>query len=285
MENNKQTRKEKHAKKHLTKKLWRIICAAAAAAAAVIIIIAVVSRQQGNDQVYQDLKEEVVSEATTKNTPEPTPTPTMPISKQTVIAKNTDKGLVPSDRYIDFTELEERNGDIIGWITVDGTEIEYPILKSRDNADYLLIDVDGNENVNGSIFMDMANRTNYSDRNTVIYGHNMKNGSMFAQLHNFEDEDFFNENREIKVYTRNGMRVYEIVAAYLTNDDNILYANDFTDDEVWLNYIEDMLNNDDGNVLDTEIGLDDRIITLSTCQRGEAENRFLVVGVLKQNEE
>lgn len=285
MENNNTTRKEKLADKKSAKKKWIIVCAICAVAAAVIIILAVLNREEGNDKVYQDLKDEVVSTAVPENTPEPTPLPTMPISKQTVVPKKTDNGLVPSDRYIDFTALNERNEDIIGWISVDGTEIDYPVVQSEDNYDYLVTDIDGEENVNGSIFMDMANKTNYSDRNTVIYGHNMKNGSMFAGLHNFEDEDFFNENREIKIYTRDGMRVYEIVAAYLTNDENILYANDFTDDEVYRKYLDDMLSSENGNILDTEINTDDRIITLSTCQRGEAEHRYLVVGVLKQNEE
>lgn len=276
---NQESRAEKNKEKsRLKKKQWIIIASACAAAAAIAGIAFAVSGNSGNSEVYEDLKEEAIpAAATPAPTPEPTHEPFVPY---------VDPGLVPADKEIDFDLLFERNPDVIGWITVEGTDIDYPVLQSRDNEDYLLNDIDGEENAAGAIFMDMENRTNFGDRNTVIYGHNMKNGTMFAGLHEFEDGDFFEENREIKLYTPEGMRVYEIIAAYRTDNLNLLDGKDYTDDKFWNEYVDSVLSNRDmsANIAEAEVGADDRILTLSTCVRGEDEQRYLVQGVLKLNE-
>lgn len=284
MNKNHAARKENKTEKSTSKKN-RIICAACAAAALIIIFAAADKAEEGEKEAFMNLTQKVIFAEALLNYSEQTSPPEPIEFDESDAPENAGEGLAASDRYIDFDALNERNGDVIGWISVEGTQIDYPILRSKDNYDYLVADIDGEENINGSIFIDMGNAPDFSDRNTVIYGHNMKNGSMFAGLHNFEDEEFFNENREIKIYTRDGMRVYEIVAAYLTNDENILYANNFSDDDVWFKYTEDMLTNENGNIKAAEIGLDDRIITLSTCQRGEDDRRYLVAGILKREKE
>jgi len=239
----------------------------------------------GDPDIYKEIRQEVAPEVVviapvpvqddvliTEPTPEPTPEP-------------IDSGIRSPDREIDFETLFKRNPDTLGWINVPGTIIDYPFVGSRDNTDYLLRDIGGNKSDFGTIFMDMGNSSDFSDRNIVIYGHNMNNGTMFAGLHKFSDIEFFDENREIKIYTPAGMRVYEIFAAYVTDDDNILYQTDFSDDMVWESYVNKIFRNKDlsANLMQIQIGGDDQIVTLSTCVRGEGDRRYLVQGILKRD--
>jgi sortase B len=259
----------------LRKKHWYMIGGACAAVVAFAVFGLFMGK--GNTDVYDELRKEV--------TPVVIAPPEQPALPE--VEPPPDNGIRPSDRDIDFDALFQRNPDAIAWITVEGTEIDYPILKSKDNWDYLVNDIDGKENWEGAIFMDMVNRPDFSDRNTVIYGHNMPHGTMFAGLHLFEDKAFFDENRIIKVYTPEGMRSYEIIAAYLTDDRNVLYQMDYSDDTVWKTYIESVYGNRDlnANLLERPIGADDRIITLSTCEQGQAKNRYLVQGALRKDAE
>lgn len=283
----KQTRSDKH-KNKLSKKKWIAICAACGAAVAVLAVF-LIRGNEGDSKVYEDLKDTAVIEESVTPAPTPTVQPTQkpdhdPLPDISIF----DKPYIQhADKNIDFNLLESKNPDIFAWISVPGTEIDYPIVMSLDNADYLQKDIDGKENKAGSIFMDMSNHLNFSDRNTVIYGHNMKNGSMFAGLHKFEEPEFFEQNRTIKIYIPGGgMLEYEIIAAYLTDNQNILYERDFTNDKVYKEYIDSIFNNTDkkANLLEREIEMDERLITLSTCERGQDEKRYVVIGVLKSNE-
>lgn len=273
---------ENKTKKKLSKKQWSVISAVLTGVCVVCAAILISVQAKNNTKVYDDIRTLAPSAEVVPAPPEPTAKPS-PSAKASTFEPPKDPGLRTPDRQIDFAKLRERNPDIIGWISVDGTNIDYPIVKSKDNVDYLKTDVDGEENINGSIFMDMFNNTDMKDNVTVIYGHNMKNGTMFAALHDFEEKDFFDENREIKVYLPEGMRVYEIVAAYLTDDKNILYDTDFNDANVYQKYIDSVFDNRDisANILDKTVTPDDRIITLSTCERGQDEKRYFVQGVLK----
>lgn len=273
---------ENKTKKKLSKKQWSIISAVLAGICVVCASILIYVQSKNNTKVYDDIRTLAPAADVVPAPPEPTPKPS-PTAKASKFTPPPNPGLRVSDRQIDFAKLRERNPDIIGWISVDGTNIDYPIVKSKDNVDYLKTDVDGDENINGSIFMDMFNNADMKDKVTVIYGHNMKNGTMFAALHDFEDEDFFDENREIKIYTPDGMRVYEIVAAYLTDDRNILYDTDFNNRNVYQKYIDSVVNNREAgaNILSKEITPEDYILTLSTCERGQDEKRYFVQSVLK----
>jgi len=208
--------------------------------------------------------------------PEPEPEPEPP-----------DDGIRPPDRDIDFEALLEINEDTIAWVYVPGTLIDYPVVISKDNYDYLEHGFDGKQNWYGTPFMDMGNSPDFSDRNTVIYGHNMNDGTMFAGLHKFKDMEFFEETREIKLYTIEGMRTYEIFAAYITDNRNILFEMDYSDDTVWKSYIEGIFANEDANLLSREtiqIGEADQILTLSTCVKDEFYQRYLVQGILKKQQ-
>ena len=170
---------------------------------------------------------------------------------------------------VKFEELQAVNPDIYAWITVPGTVIDYPILQhASDNTYYLMHNIDGSYGYPGCVYTENMNSKDFTDNNTVIYGHNMKNGSMFAQLHKFEDPDFFNENREVLIYLPDEVLHYTIFAAHVYDDRHLLYSFDFTDPEVYQKYLDSIFSTRDmsANIdKDITVTTDDQIITLVTC--------------------
>lgn len=190
---------------------------------------------------------------------------------------------------INFEELTGLNSDLYAWIRIPGTVIDYPVAQSRDKDDnyYLHHNYLGNYEFAGTIYSQRHNTKYFIDRVTVLYGHNMLNGTMFAGLHKFSDEDFFEENRYIYIYTDGHILTYEIFAAYEYDDRHILNSFEFSDDEVYAQYLEDCLNPHSGNSNvreGIELTVDDRIITLSTCTNYNSSMRYLVQGVLINDE-
>lgn len=190
----------------------------------------------------------------------------------------------PVEIPIDFASLQAQNPDIYAWITVPGTNIDYPILQSAtDNSYYLSHTIDGTESPEGSIFTENYNSKDFEDPNTVIYGHNMKNGSMFQNLHNYQDRDFFDNNRDVTIYTPDAIRHYKIFAAYLYDNRHILESFDFSNPWVYKQYLNEIFSIRNMNSFidtDTEVGVEDKIITLSTCYGTQHDVRYLVQAVL-----
>lgn len=189
---------------------------------------------------------------------------------------------------VKFEELQAVNPDIYAWITVPGTVIDYPILQhASDNTYYLMHNIDGSYGYPGCVYTENMNSKDFTDNNTVIYGHNMKNGSMFAQLHKFEDPDFFNENREVLIYLPDEVLHYTIFAAHIYDDRHLLYSFDFTDPEVYQKYLDSIFSTRDmsANIdKDVTVTADDQIITLVTCIGSQPNNRLLVQAVLTDRE-
>ena len=187
------------------------------------------------------------------------------------------------DRMIDFNSLVQANGDIFAWISIPGTDIDYPVVHCDDNEYYLSHNALNEESKSGAIFSDMQNTRGFTDPLTVLYGHRMKNGSMFAELHKFEDEAFFQQNNKIEIYTPVGQWEYEIFAAYRTDNANILYGRDFHDKEAYRQYLDGVMNIHDlkANLSGAQLTPDDYILTLSTCVEGEEDQRYVVQAVLR----
>lgn len=185
---------------------------------------------------------------------------------------------------VDFEALQKINPDIYAWITIPGTEIDYPVLQSEtDDAVYLTNSAELEESPAGAIFSEKANAKDFSDAHTVLYGHNMKDGTMFAGLHQYEEEAFFDEHRTVTIYTPDAIRYYRIFAAYLYDDRHLLQSFDCTDERVFSAYIHNIMSQRNlcSTIDDTaEIGKGDRILTLSTCYGTEREKRYLVQAVL-----
>ena len=188
---------------------------------------------------------------------------------------------------INFSDLKNINSDIYSWIYIPNTNINYPVCQSQvDDNYYLDHDVYFNSSYSGAIYSQYCNSRDYSDRVTVLYGHNMANGSMFANLHKFADADFFNNNKYFYIYTEDRKLTYEIVSAFAYDDRHIMNSFDFEDNSVFRDYLDMIVNPHSltknvrsGITLDT----DDKILVLSTCLNS-GEGRYLVQGVLVKNE-
>ncbi len=111
-------------------------------------------------------------------------------------------------------DLRKEYPSIVGWIRVGGTEIDYPIVKGNDNDYYLNHNYKDEYNVFGAIFMDYRNDENFSDQNTIVYGHNNARAGNFKDLHKYEEEGFFAEDRFIEIYSLDGFKKYKVFAVY-----------------------------------------------------------------------
>lgn len=184
---------------------------------------------------------------------------------------------------VNFVELKKKNPDIYAWINVPGTAVDYPVLRREgDNAYYLDHTVDKKKSIYGSVYTEDYNGTDFEDFNTVLYGHNMKNGTMFGTLKRFRDKTFFGQNQYINVYMPGRIMKYQIFAAYVSDDRHILLSYDFGNEDIRTGYIDAIFSARKMNAninQDLLVTKDDRIITLSTCTSKESE-RYLVQGVL-----
>lgn len=188
------------------------------------------------------------------------------------------------DNPIDFAALNQTNTDIYAWIRIPNTVIDYPVLQSTDQGDdfYLNHDIDRSYKFAGSIYSEKMNHKDFSDPVTVLYGHNMLNGSMFQNLHKFRDQKFFEENQTIYIYTPGHILTYQIFAAYKYDNRHIMNSFDFSDPKVLQDYF-DYIQAPKSMLVNTrpvELDLNAKVLTLSTCIGNEKDYRYLVQGVL-----
>ena len=181
---------------------------------------------------------------------------------------------------VDFDKLQSVNKEVVGWIRFENpSKISYPIVQAEDNDKYLKTTVEGKKNGAGSIFMDANNTADFSDRNTFIYGHNMKNGSMFGQLRKYKSYDFYKENPYFYIYTPSGEEIkYQIYAVSIVEDTSESYNKYYTNDDDYLNYlnyIKSISRYDTG----VEVTAQSQLVSLSTCTNVTETQRLLVQGV------
>ena len=174
-----------------------------------------------------------------------------------------------------FEPLLKINPEVVGWITLPGTVIDYPVVRTDDNEYYLSHDIYGNESKRGAIFMDCGNSPNADNRNTILYGHNMRDGSMFKDLTRYKNEDFFEENTTLWFYTLKEITQWEIFSAYVTKSEFNYIKKDFISDEDYLSFIT-ALKDKSMHQTEIELNAEDRIITLSTCSYEVDDARFVV---------
>lgn len=193
------------------------------------------------------------------------------------------------EKEIDFATLQsEQNGDIYAWITIPDTHIDYPVLQHPEELDYYLNrNIDGTQGYPGCIYTQLMNSKDFTDRLTVLYGHNMKNSTMFHDLHYFEDPVFFEEHPYVYVYTEKAVLVYQVFAAYEFSSVHLLMSFDLGADENYESYLHTLftiqgINNNFNEELDGELTVEDRLITLSTCINGKPDKRWLVTAVLRE---
>lgn len=227
------------------------------------------------------------AEPTPTETPAATKTPSpSPIPTETPSPSPTP---TPAEIPVCFDDCKAVNSDIYAWVSVPLCNIEYPVLRSpgKDKDYYLNHTVDGATGLPGAIFTEWdKNGDDFSDRVTVIYGHNMKNGTMFAKLHLLEDESILTQHPYFYIYTPTTIRKYEII--FVENYSNVLILKhyDCTTDEGYSDFMKSVETADYGMKWLSDqfyVSREDRLVVLSTCN-GNEEERFLVGGRLISEE-
>ena len=180
---------------------------------------------------------------------------------------------------VDFDKLKSVNEDVVGWIYVDALpDISYPIVKGKDNQTYLHQTYEKNYNFAGTIFVDYENSGDFSVCNTLVYGHNMKNGSMFGHLKKFrEDDRLYKQDKYFWILTPERNYRYEIISAYTTGVNSDTYTLFKGPGEEFEKYLETIKGYSEIQTDDTDLTIKDKIVTLSTCT-GNESTRFVVQG-------
>lgn len=181
----------------------------------------------------------------------------------------------------DITLIQKRfnNNEIIGYLKIKDTDINYPVVLHSDNSYYLDRDFKKDKNVAGSIFMDYKNGIDMTDKNTIIYGHNMRDKSMFGQLKKYLDQDFYIEHPIIELQIMDKQYIYEVFTAFNTSTSFNYIVDTFDNTDDYKNLIEKYYSLSNIET-DIEVGVDDQILTLSTCHGLSGDNRTVVAGKL-----
>ena len=185
-----------------------------------------------------------------------------------------------------FEGLMQFNPEVYSWIYIPDTSISLPVCQSKEDDNfYLSHDVYKDYSFPGAIYSQSMNKTDYSDRVTVLYGHNMANGSMFGNLHMFSDEDFFNSHPYFYVYTKDRKLTYEVISAHPYDSRHIMYSYDFSKDDVFKSWLDNAQNPHASfyNTRPVSLNLNSKILVLSTCANS-GDGRYLVQGVLINDE-
>ncbi len=199
-----------------------------------------------------------------------------------------DKGDDPYESKVNFEELQAMNPDIYAWITIPGTNVDYPILQSAVEADdyYLNTTMDKKVGLPGAIYTEKYNNTSFWDPVTVIYGHTLAEGTMFTELHNYTDKAFFDANPYIYIYLPDKALKYQIFSAVAFDDRYILGNYNFADPSDFDKYINELNASMTGNInTDLKVESGSNVITLSTCIDEFPDQRWLVNAVLLPDEE
>jgi len=234
--------------------------------------------EQGS-QTYESLAQSVVTRTEPKKEPPVTqmevtilPPETQqeqeaPVQEQTPAA--------PAELVVDFDVLTAINKDIVAWISADDGVINYPVVHGSDNDYYLNHLVDGTVNKNGSIFVDFRHARGFTDRNTFIYGHNMLNGTMFANLSLYGTAGYYEQHRSLELVTPDRSYSLQVFSGYVTPGNSDIYQLTYRDDEDFAQYLEKVRLLSDFTS-DVEVTAQDRIVTLSTCTYDYEDARYIL---------
>lgn len=186
---------------------------------------------------------------------------------------------------IDFASYKAINEEVYAYVEVPGTSISYPILhRAGDNEYYVNHQIDGTEGRPGVIYTEDIDSHEFTDNNTIVYGHNMRDGRMFHDLHMFEDQEFFDQEHVFYIYMPDKRLTYTVFAAACIDDQHLWSKYSFSTSNGNMNFIADLQKPDDEYDRykeGTEIGGDDKLCTLFTCMPLDMpDNRYVVVGLL-----
>lgn len=196
-------------------------------------------------------------------------------------AQETDPSVSPIT--VDFSVLKKKNANTVGWIYGGETPINYPIVKTQKSADYDYYSkhlIDGSANKSGSIFLDLRNIAPFENINTILYGHSMKNGTMFAYILRYTNQEFYDKHSYFWIYTPDKTYRISVIAGYYTLKDSNDYRMFKNSDELH-DYINLAISKS-GFETDADINLVSKIVQLSTCAYSNKSDRFILVGSAEQ---
>lgn len=235
-------------------------------------------QQQAAGQLHTQARELVRPEVLEVLTEQPLPLVPVPVPEEPVQEPLAEE--VSFLLELDLEALRATNGDVLGWIHIPDSEIDYPLLQVEDNNEYLRRAWDGTPNQAGCIFLECRSDPELEDFNTLIYGHYMRNGTMFGSLHRYQEEEYRQSHPHIYLVTDQGVFRYEVFASYEADVVSDTYRLIFEDEARRQSALEGYLA---ASVFVPEVlpTVEDRILTLSTCMgNGTYDTRWVVQGVL-----
>lgn len=262
---------------------------------------------KSSENKYKELAEEVITEEDNEEIKETTPAenensksnfedskfknednPEVKNEDKSVQNSNTEKyvNINKVDNYnnysisINFDLLKNINPDIVAWIKSDDEVINYPVLKGNDNDFYLNRNYDKSPNKCGSIFLDQGNNPDFSDDITLIYGHNMNDGSMFASLEKYTSKEIESDFSDINIFLPDNRYIFEISNVYLHPGAEKLIIN-FPDDKSFYEYM-DTINAKSIFSYGEKLKRSDNIAALVTCENSLEDERIIILGKLKR---
>lgn len=189
-----------------------------------------------------------------------------------------------SEKMLKLEELQKENNEIIGWLEIEGTNINYPVLQGTDNEFYMKNNYKKEKSKDGSIFLDKSYNWDIPSSNLLLYGHNNKNGIMFQDLLKYKNEDFYKEHTKIKFTTNKEDNVYEIISVfysrvYYKSEKNVFryyYFVNANNEQEYNDFVNDAKKS---SIYDTGVNANygDQLLTLSTCEYSQEDGRFVVV--------
>ena len=218
------------------------------------------------EKEYENLNSQYVSTAADVET-EPTPTPEVPEETPKVVA---------GPIQVDFDALQAQNNEIVGWIYSPNTVISYPVVRGVDNDFYLYHTFDGSLNSSGSIFMDAVCETDLSQSNTILYGHHMNNGSMFASIADYKQAGYLEAHPVLYYYTPDQIYLLEVFCCFVTGPDSDVYTFNFSSPQEFESYLASWRSRSNFDT-DVEVTGEDHIMTLSTCTYEYEDARYVVM--------
>ena len=240
------------------------------------------------EKAYENIAQSAVSETEKKivrkinrasidELPSSSETGTSEVSSEETVTGEVEE-IEVVDLSVDYEALFSQNGDVAGWIYCEGTAINYPIVRGSNNDYYLNHRFDGVYSSFGSIFIDYRHPKDFSASDTLIYGHHMDNGSMFAAIVKYKSQSFYNDTATIVIYTPSGDYLLELFAGYTAATDDICYSYPIYGGErkTLIDHALALSSFQSGIVPSDS----DRIVTLSTCAYDFKDARYVLLGIL-----
>lgn len=233
------------------------------------MLLSTLIEQNKSAQFYADLSDSAVASSVGTNEPN--------LKSPEVSQNGNTEPAKPIE--VNFEELAQVNQDIVGWLYSENTVVNYPIVRGNDNAYYINHLFDGKRSSSGTLFMDYRNDSDFSDENSIIYGHNMNDGSMFSALIGYKSQEYYDEHPVMYLLTPQYNYRIEIFSAYICASDAAAYTRQFASKTDYSKHLSRIIrkSNFESSV---QVSANDRIATLSTCTYEYDNVRYVVHGKL-----